>query len=74
MSFLPMEDELSSVRRPVYGMSIENIKPYRQAVPVEAEESRTYNFGSKDILLCVLLLGVYVVFIQKKRQSRGMSF
>jgi len=72
MSFLPMEDELSSVRRPIYGMSIEDIKPYRQSVPIESEQSLSYHFGSKDVLLCALLLGVYVFFVQKKKQSRGI--
>lgn len=75
MSFLPMEDELSSVRRSVYGVSIEDIKPYRQTVPLEAEDaSSAYTFGSKDILLFLMLLGVYVVFVQKRGRTRSVSF
>lgn len=75
MSFLPMEDELSSVRRSVYGMSIEDIKPYRQTVPLEASEvASPYKFGSKDVLLFVMLLGVYIIFVQKRGKTRSVSF
>jgi len=69
-SFLPMEDQLSSVRRPVYGASIENIKPYRQIIPVESKKTFSYDFGSKDVLLGVLLLGVYVVLVRKRGKAR----
>lgn len=69
-SFLPMEDEKSSVRLSMYGASIENIKPYRQPLSIEVPESSTFPFASKDILLALLLVGVYVYFNRRRAKTR----
>lgn len=69
-SFLPMEDGMSSVRLSMYGASIENIKPYRQPLSIEVPERSIFPFGSKDILLALLLAGVYVYFNRRRAKTR----
>ncbi|MFR9165318.1 MAG: hypothetical protein ACLVKO_03445 [Dysgonomonas sp.] len=75
-SFLPMEDEYFSVRKPVYGASIDNIKPYKQPIAsLDAEKTTLgYDFGSKDILVCILLFGVYFFFVRKRSGTRNADF
>lgn len=68
-SFLPMEDEMSTMRHPIYGASVDAIKPHRQ--PIVAETSSPVSlFTSKDILIGIALLGIYFVFIRKRSKSR----
>lgn len=69
-SFLPMEDGKSSVRLSTYGASIENIKPYRQPLAIEVPASSNFPFGSQDILLALLLAGVYVYFSRRRAKTR----
>ena len=74
-SFLPMEDGYFTSRDDVvYGASIESTKPYRQ--PLTTGDKTTASkepFGSVDILICVLLIGVYFAFTHKKTQTRNID-
>ena len=74
-NFLPMEDGYFMLRdEVVYGASIESTKPYRQPVMLNNRASLSKNsFGSTDVLLCVLLLGVYFVFTHKKSKTRNVD-
>jgi len=69
-SFLPMGDSYAASRNGEYGATIENIKPYRQTMPLESAEFAGYGFGSTDIFICVILFGIYIVFVQRKSKSR----
>jgi len=72
VNFLPMEDGLASVRNEAYGASINNIKPFRQIMPVEPEKELSESgFGSTDFLLFALLAGVYIIFSRRKSASRN---
>lgn len=72
-SFLPMEDGSSSMRAPICGVSVNDIKPFREALPVEASPIMSFPFGAKDALFCMVLLGVYYM-IQRKNNSRSVGF
>jgi len=71
-SFLPMGDSYAATRNvEEYGATVENIKPYRQTMPLETTELSGYSFGSTDILICIILFGVYVMFAHKRSNSRS---
>jgi len=72
VNFLPMEDNMSTVRNEAFGASVDNIRPYRQTLPLEKEDKLSESgFGSTDVLLFVLLIGVYVLFSRRKSASRN---
>jgi hypothetical protein len=75
-NFLPMEDSYYPLRgeTAVYGADITAIKPYRQAIVVDNPSNLSGNFmGSTDILICVLLFGVYFAFTHKRSQTRNID-
>lgn len=72
-SFLPMEDSFSSKRAPICGISVDNVQPYREALPIEASPVMSFPFGAKDAMFCLILLGVYYM-IQRKNNSRSVGF
>ena len=74
MNFLPMEDGMSVMRQPIYGASIDNIKPFRQVLAADAPTTTSYALGIKDIWVGVLLVGVYIFFTRKRPDSRNVSF
>lgn len=71
VSFLPLGDSYSTSRNSEYGATIENVKPFRQAMPMEDTETVHRSFGSTDIFICIILFGIYIVFAQKKSKSRN---
>ncbi|GAB6012743.1 hypothetical protein [Viscerimonas tarda] len=72
-SFLPKEDGYYMLRDDAaYGASIESIKPFRQPLTINNHESPIF-LGSTDVLICVLLLGVYFAFTHKKSQTRNID-
>lgn len=73
-NFLPLEDGYFVIRdEVVYGASIEAIKPYRQPVMINNTASSRDSFGSTDLLICLLLLGVYFAFTHKKSKTRNID-
>ncbi|NDW18181.1 hypothetical protein D0T53_04515 [Dysgonomonas sp. 216] len=70
-NFLPIGDSYASSRNEDCGATVENIKPYRETVSLEKSELTSYTFGSTDIFICVILLGVYFAFQHKKSGSRN---
>ncbi len=74
VNFLPLEDEMSSTRNSVYGASIENTKPFRQAIAVTAPTIPSYSLGIKDVWALGLLVGVYFFFTRKRSNARSVGF
>lgn len=75
-NFLPLEDGLFVNRNNevVYGASIDATKPYRQPVAMIGGNDTAYpSFGSTDILICILLLGVYFIFTHRRSQTRNID-
>jgi hypothetical protein len=77
INFLPMEDSYYLQREDaaVYGASITTNQPYRPTVTVNNNHPRLSGdfIGSTDILICVMLFGVYFAFTHKRSQTRNID-
>jgi hypothetical protein len=76
-NFLPLEDGYSVLRddnADIYGASVTSIKPHRQALITNSRTNLQDSFlGSTDVLICVLLLGIYTAFTHKRSQTRNID-
>jgi hypothetical protein len=75
MSFLPMEDSMSSART-ANEFANDNIKPYRQSFSLNTETSNNslLNFSTIDICAFILLAGIYIMLTKKSTATRNNGF
>ncbi|MDR1809974.1 MAG: hypothetical protein LBR34_06195 [Prevotella sp.] len=76
-NFLPMEDSYYLLREDVafYGASISTTgKSYRPIITVDSRPRLYGDFiDSSDILICVMLFGIYFAFTHKRSQTRNID-
>lgn len=73
ISFLPMEDSLSS-ERDNSDFTKSSIKPYRESFSLGKQKIQSgFSFSNSDILAFILLAGVYVVLVRKNSKPRNIN-